>query len=220
MRTAGSNRAATSEAIRAASLDLIYKNGFEAASLRELARKVGVQVGSLYNYFKTKDDLLVFIIKTTFEQRLELLESSLEGVRNPREALSAFVRLSVRFHTHNRQETVVGNRELGRLSKPTLKAVVALRDQYDGRLTEIILSGIESGDFDVPDPRIATFAIIGMVSGISNWYRSNGRLGEAELQEIYIGYALKIVGAKPVAKRATATKAAAKPRATKKASAA
>lgn len=196
MRTVGSNGEATSEAIRQASLELIYEVGFEAASLRTLAKKVGVHVSSLYNYFNSKQDLLTFIIRTTFEQRLVRLEKALDGITDPREALIAFVRQAVDLHTRHKEEAVIGDRELGRLSPEIRAEVVALRDSYDRRITQILRQGIATGAFTISEPRIATFAIIGMISRVSKWHKGNGRLSEGELEELFVGYILQMVGAK------------------------
>ena len=57
-RTHGSDGAKTSVAIREAAADLFFRRGYEATSLREVAAAVGVQVGSLYNHIKGKEELL------------------------------------------------------------------------------------------------------------------------------------------------------------------
>ncbi len=197
MRTAGSNSAGTRKAIRSASLELIFRHGFEAASLRALAKKVGIQVGSLYNYFESKEELLVYIIKNSLEERLEKLEPILDGIDDPVEALRAFVKFNVKFLTQRKQEAVVANRDLLLLSPKNLKEVVALRDRYDGLLTGIIEAGVKKGVFTVADVRVATFAIIGMFSGIAGWYRPSGRLSPTQLEDTYADYALSILGAGP-----------------------
>ena len=46
------------QAIRDAGLRLIYRHGYEVMSLRQLAREVGIQAGSLYNHISTKQQLL------------------------------------------------------------------------------------------------------------------------------------------------------------------
>lgn len=195
MRTTGSNQKKTLSAIRSASLDLIFKRGFESASLRTLSRKVGIHVGSLYNYFDTKEDLLVFIIQNSLEDRLGELNARLAEIDDdPQTALRVFVELSLRCHTYRRREMIIGTRDMHNLSSQNLKAVVALRDEYDTRLTEIVQAGQRAGVFKVADARIATFAIIGMLSGVSNWFRSNGRLSYEELLEMYLDYAFAIVG--------------------------
>src|SRR5204863_7239531 len=59
-RTTGEN---TAEEIRSVALDLFYKRGFQATTLRDIAAKVGIQVGSLYNHIASKGELLFEIME-------------------------------------------------------------------------------------------------------------------------------------------------------------
>ncbi|WP_373237574.1 TetR/AcrR family transcriptional regulator [Cohaesibacter celericrescens] len=56
-RISGSGGEKTLHAIYDASIELIYQNGYEAVSLRQLAGTVGIQVGSLYNHIASKQEL-------------------------------------------------------------------------------------------------------------------------------------------------------------------
>ena len=52
-----------------------------------------------------------------------------------------------------------------------------------------------TGAFRVADPKIASLALIAMLTGVNTWYRSEGRLSLAEVQEIYWDMARRMVGA-------------------------
>ncbi len=52
----------TREKILDVAIDLISKKGFEAVSIREIAREVGIRESSIYNHFKSKDEILDTII--------------------------------------------------------------------------------------------------------------------------------------------------------------
>ena len=63
MRAANSNGEETEKAIREAAVKVIAKHGFQAASLREIAKEVGIRAPSLYNYIKSKEKLLYDLLK-------------------------------------------------------------------------------------------------------------------------------------------------------------
>lgn len=197
MRKTGPRSAPTREAIRAASLALIFKKSFAAMSLRDLAREVGIQPGSIYNYIKTKEDLLNFLIRDALERRLERIEQAVTASPDPVAGLRAFVGLTFDFHTREAREMVVGDGEMRSLTPAHRRAVVRLRDRYDRHLTDIIEKGREAGLFTVADARIATFAIISMISGVSRWYVEGGRLPYEALLDQYLGFAFAIVGHVP-----------------------
>ncbi len=61
------NKERTQHAILKAALELFSKKGFHAATTKEIARKARIAEGTLFNYFRTKEDLALFF----FEQELE-----------------------------------------------------------------------------------------------------------------------------------------------------
>ena len=63
-RTTGSDGEKTEAALREAALALIARHGYEAVSIRQLAKEVGVQAAALYRYFPTKEDLLFSLIRS------------------------------------------------------------------------------------------------------------------------------------------------------------
>src|SRR5690606_3345912 len=77
-RTSGSDGRRTGEAIRRAAIDLIAERGFEAVTLRDLADAVGIQAGSLYRYFPSKNALLLTIMEEHLE---DLTGREAEGSR-------------------------------------------------------------------------------------------------------------------------------------------
>jgi hypothetical protein len=59
------------------------------------------------------------------------------------------------------------------------------RDQYERILVEIIEEGTATGEFQVKDAKIASFAILQMLTGIANWYRPGGRLTPRQISGLY-----------------------------------
>lgn len=196
-RTAGSNGAKTLEAIREAGADLIYRHGYEAMSLRALAAAVGVQVGSLYNHIKTKQDLLFFLMRSHMEQLLAERDAC-EGVFHPASPparLRAFVEFHLGFHLTRKRDISLANFELRSLEPDNYAVVVAMRADYERTLTDILTAGRESRDFAVPEPRLAAFGILSMLTGACMWYRPEGRLSKADIIAAYTDMATKSVAA-------------------------
>jgi AcrR family transcriptional regulator len=185
VRTVGSNGARTMEAIREAGLGLIFEHGYEAMTLRQLATEVGLQQGSLYNHFRTKQELLFKLIMHHMENLLAELDRALSGIADPVERLSAFVAFHVRYHITRRREVFISYSELRSLERENYKAVVALRGRYEDVLTGIISEGVAAGSIRTADARIAAFGLIAMLSGIVNWYQPKGRRTADEIAAIY-----------------------------------
>ena len=193
-RTTGSTGARTEIAIRAAAVELIAAHGFEAMTLRQLADKVGVQPGTLYRYFPSKSRLLYQLQVEHLQFLLTRWEVERPAGADPLARLRAFVDFHVRSHTLRRREVFVANMELRSLAPADRRRVVALRRRYEDILTDILRAGADAGAFHVPDPRIATFAVLAMLTGVGSWYREGGRLGRRELVEQYTQLAIQCVG--------------------------
>jgi len=197
-RTTGSDGARTEEAIRHAAVELIAARGFEAMTMRELAGKVGVQAGAIYRYFPSKAKLLVELLVEHLDFLLEHWQREQPDTDDPVERLRAFVDFHIRSHTLRRREVFVANMELRSLSAADYRRVVALRTRYEDLLTEILRDGVRRGAFRLPDARVATFAILAMLTGVGSWFREGGRLGKRELVDIYTRMVMQCVAAEAV----------------------
>lgn len=193
-RTAGSDGARTHDAIRQAAIALIAERGYEAMTLRELAGRVGLQPGSLYRYFPSKNRMLVELMVEHLEFLLGGWQREQPDTADPRERLCAFVDFHIRSHTLRRREVFVANMELRSLAPPDRRRVVTLRRRYEDGLTDILRAGVDSGVFQVPDPRIATFAVLAMLTGVGTWFNETGRVGKRELINQYTQLVLQCVG--------------------------
>lgn len=194
-RTTGSDGARTEEAIRQAAIALIAERGFEAMTLRELAGRVGVQPGSIYRYFPSKARMLVGLLIEHLKFLIGRWELEQPDTADPVERLRAFVDFHIRSHTLRRREVFVANMELRSLAPADYRRVIALRRRYEDILTGILRAGIGSGAFRLPDARIATFAVLAMLTGVGTWFREDGRLGKRELIDQYTQLVMQCVGA-------------------------
>jgi AcrR family transcriptional regulator len=185
-RTAGSNGLRTAAAIRSIGLGLIYRRGFEAMSLRELAAEVGIQAASLYNHIRTKQDLLFDLIRDHMEDLLAQSDAALAGA--PADATSrlrAFIALHLSCHLEKKQEVFVANFELRALEPRHHARIVAMRRAYEEKLIALLDSGVAAGDFESGDTRITAYAILAMLTGACTWYKPEGRLTKAEIVNLH-----------------------------------
>lgn len=173
-RTTGSHSDITGPKVREAALRLFAKNGYAAVSMRALASEVGVQAGALYNYTPDKQTLLFTLLCAHME---ELLDASEDDIRlAPIERLRKFVEFHIRFHADRPDEVFISYMELRNLTPENFTTVEALRRKYEDRLENILRSGDATGDFAIADTKIATLAVIAMLTGVNTWFRAGGRL--------------------------------------------
>src|SRR5215510_9890643 len=81
------------EAILRAATDVFAERGFFNAQVADVARAAGVAAGTVYLYFRSKDDLLVSIFERTMRDALADGRAAVSGVGDPAERLRQFARV-------------------------------------------------------------------------------------------------------------------------------
>jgi AcrR family transcriptional regulator len=189
-RAARSGQSPTAVAIRSAAVELFYERGFEATSQRQLADAVGIQVASLYNHIRSKEDLLADIMKAAMSQLIESTRAAVDSAATPEEQLRAFMVEGITFHAEYQKLALVGNTELRSLTNHNHAEVVALRDEYEELLKSILRACVKRGTVDVENVTIAAFAGVAICVHVASWYRSEGSLPlEGVIRELLASYA-------------------------------
>lgn len=197
-RKTGSHSDITGPRMREAALRLIARHGYAAVSMRQIAREVGVQAGALYNYTPDKQSLLFDLMRAHMEELLEArAEAAVEG--DALTKLEAFTRFHIRFHLPRSDQVFVSYMELRNLEPGNFAQIERLRRVYEDELEAILLQGAHEGVFDMEDSRIASLALIAMLTGVSTWYRAEGRLSVDRIEEIYWDLVARSVGARGAA---------------------
>lgn len=189
-RTQGSHAGITGPRLREAALRLFAHHGYAAVSMRQIAAEIGVQAGALYLYTPDKQALLFDLMRDHLEHLLADLQPP-EG--SPEMQLESFVRHHIRYHLDRPDLVFIAYMELRNLEPENFAVIEALRRDYETRLETILKRGKAEGVFDVADTKLATMALIAMLTGVTTWYREGGRLDRATIEALYWEMARKSV---------------------------
>lgn len=193
-RTIGSFAEQTGPRIREAAQELFARHGFAAVSMRQIAARVGVQVGAIYQYTPDKQSLLFRIMDDHMDALLAAWAEARGGDTAPAR-LDAFTAFHVRYHLARPDEVFIAYMELRSLDPANFEAIEAKRRAYEAELQSILSDGAAAGVFTVEDARLTTMAIIAMLTGVTTWYRAGGRLDAAEIERLYVLMVRRMVGA-------------------------
>jgi len=72
-------------------IDLINENGFKNTSMKMIADKTGIAVGTLYNYFSNKEEMIFHVIKKSWKQTFKKLDSILNENLSAEKKLEEFI---------------------------------------------------------------------------------------------------------------------------------
>jgi len=163
------------------------RRGYHGASVEEIARALKMTKGSLYYYFRDKQDILFGCHEYSLGVALALLEQ-VEAEPVPpdqrlRRLVAGFVHLII--------DELRGSGltlELEALPRPLLQKVVAKRDRFDRGLRKIIQDGMDQGLFAPGDPKLLAFALMGALNWISRWYDPHGGASSDEIAASFANY--------------------------------
>lgn len=184
----------TADAIQKAAAELFYQHGYEATTLRQVAAKVGIQVGSLYNHIDGKDDLLRSIMTGIMADLIAAQKAVVNSHEDTIETLRAMMDCHIRFHAQRARDVFIGNSELRSLDKKDRRKVVAQRDEYEQMFRELIDKAGAQGRADVLDARLQAYAIVAMGTHVSSWYRPKGSMSLDEIVHVYTVMVLRQLG--------------------------
>jgi AcrR family transcriptional regulator len=188
--------------IRQAALARFVHHGFAATGIRDIAAAAGLTTASLYHYIGTKDDLLVDIMTEITGSLMERAGRALAAIDRPDERLAVLVQLHVWVHGARRMSAIVADTELRALSGKRREQVLAQRDRYEGLWRGILEDGVKAGVFMLEEPKVATFALLEMCTGVSHWYSDRGPVPLERICRLYADWALALTrasrGGRPV----------------------
>jgi len=139
--------AAKYQAILDAALEIFARNGFYEAKITEIARLAGVADGTIYLYFKNKDDLLISLFEAKLEEVNAGLRHELEGVVDARERLRRIIRYHLRRAGEQPTLTAFMTIELRRSQKFMKRYAKAQLAEYLGQWEDVVEDGKREGTF-------------------------------------------------------------------------
>ena len=166
-----------------AAAELFMEKGYLATSMRELAKRVGLeQASSLYNHLKSKEEVLQKICFDHAEYFISGISHIEQSENSPAEKLKALIHLHISIATEDPSSVTVFNDEWRHLSQPFLQDFLNKRRNYEQRFKAIIELGIESGVFKNIDPSVALYTILTSIRWIHYWYKPERNVSVEKLE--------------------------------------
>ncbi len=135
------------DAILRAAIDVFAERGYFNAQVADIARAAGVAAGTVYLYFRSKDDLLVTIFERTVKAQLQEGRAVTAAVADPAERLRRFAQLHLSMLGRDRKLAIVFQVELRQSLKFMERFSSTLLREYLGQIRAAIEQGQEQGLF-------------------------------------------------------------------------
>ncbi|MFQ5744018.1 MAG: TetR family transcriptional regulator [Acidobacteriota bacterium] len=170
--------------IYAAAARIFCDKGYGQASMSDIAAAMGMTKAGIYHHIVSKDELLFGIMSYGMDLFEEMVLDRVSQIRDPVERLRAAIRGHVLLVTRDRPKEVTVVLNESHTLKGEYRELINKRKRCYIRFLEATFNEmIDQGLTQSIDPRVATFAMLGMINWIYQWYRPEGRLKDTELAE-------------------------------------
>jgi TetR/AcrR family transcriptional regulator, fatty acid metabolism regulator protein len=186
-------RADKRDAILRAAIDTFAARGFFNAQVADVARAAGVAAGTVYLYFRGKDDLLISIFERTMTEAIAEGRETLQAVEDPIDRLREIARLHLGRLGRDRCLAVVFQIELRQSTKFMERFSSTQLREYLGIIREVIADGQVRGTFRRNvNPTLAAKLFFGALDEMAtNWILSRRKYslaGEVDaIVELFVG---------------------------------
>jgi len=164
------------EEFLATALRRFSQHGYAATSTRDICSDVGLVPSAMYNYFPSKESVLLAIEEREMVQMQAGLDALLHNSADdpPLTRFRVALRFILSSALRRQQAWRLMAEMLRSLSNRSKARVVARRDHFQNALRNLMDEAIASGDLSPRDTHLATLYIFGIAEGMSGWYRASG----------------------------------------------
>ncbi|MEM9063800.1 MAG: TetR/AcrR family transcriptional regulator [Pseudomonadota bacterium] len=170
--------------------ELLSSRGYQASTIREIAKNCGMLPGSIYYHYPNKDALLVAVYEEGVRRLADRVETALEGLEDPWQRLERALATHVAMIIEPTAYASVIIRILPDAAPEVTSDLIRLRDRYEAILRALIEA------LPLPpatDQRLLRLLLIGAANHVPVWHRAGGDASPEqiarELMRMVRGYA-------------------------------
>ncbi len=163
------------ESILESATKVFAKTGFYKAKAVEIARRANIAVGTIYNYFKNKDDILISIFNERIGELNRSLRTAIQQTDDPDEKLGIILDSTISMMESDRELAEVVTIELRQSSKFFSSTAIASVVEFLDILTDVIHQGQQRGIYraDMDARVVALIALGGLENLLHVWVLSD-----------------------------------------------
>jgi AcrR family transcriptional regulator len=185
--------------VLAAATAIFHEQGYDGASIEDIARRLGILKGSLYYYISSKEDLLFRIVSEVHAESQAILDGSFdEPGLGALERIALYVRRQAIFNVRNVNRISVYYREVDRLSEDRRQEMRRQRRAQHAKVTELLEQGQRAGEVDPAiNPLLASHCVFATLVWLYTWYKRGGAIGEEQVADCCVAFVLGGLRATP-----------------------
>ena len=160
--------------VLAAAAKVFAEKGYWETSVDDIATQLDLTKGTIYYYFSSKSELYLEIQLSAVKQAIGSVENIVRHGEGPTTTLRKIVAAQVRETLSGLNQYAVLLHDPYVLSGDAFQTLRNAQREYERLITEVIESGMQSGEFRPGIPKLTAFTILRATMGVAKWYRPSG----------------------------------------------
>jgi AcrR family transcriptional regulator len=162
---------------------LFRQKGFDGTSIRDISSAAGMQSGSPFYHFKTKQDILVAVMEQGLAEGLRRLEQALAAPGTAEQKFTRMIRAQLSTILEEGNDFIpVLLYDWRSLTEESRRHIVAINDRYDA-LWQPLIDEFQRAGTMPDDAQHVRLLLMGAINWTGRWYRAGGRLSLDEIAE-------------------------------------
>lgn len=170
---------------------LFRVKGYERTTVRDLAAAVGIQSGSIFHHFKTKEEILKAVMEEVIIYNTHLMRTKLAAASSAKEEVLALITCEIEAITGVTGDAMsVLVYEWRSLNEVNQRDILKLRDEYEQLWLDALDKAKAEGQIKA-DTFILRRFLTGALSWTTTWYKRDGEISIEDLAEQALLLAIK-----------------------------
>jgi AcrR family transcriptional regulator len=169
---------------------LFRDRGYDATSVSDVARALGMTKAGLYHHFESKEALLFEIMMYGLERVRDEVIVPVRAVRDPEERLRQVIVRHARIATRGHGAIAHLGDEIRALPASSRRQVERRMRVYFDLIRDTLIELKAAGRLREVDPTVAAFSLLGMILWLPRWFRVGGRLDQGAVANDIASFAL------------------------------
>ncbi|CUB15824.1 Fatty acid metabolism regulator protein [Bacillus subtilis] len=168
-----------------AAVEVIAENGYHQSQVSKIAKQAGVADGTIYLYFKNKEDILISLFKEKMGQFIERMEEDIKEKTTAKEKLALVISKHFSLLADDHNLAIVTQLELRQSNLKLRQKINEILKGYLNILDSILMEGIQSGELkEGLDVRLARQMIFGTIDEtVTTWVMNDQKYDLAALSD-------------------------------------
>jgi AcrR family transcriptional regulator len=164
--------------------EVFHRKGYDNTSMSDVAEAAGLTKAGLYHHVSSKESLLFTVLDSGLDLTESYVMKPLDRIADPVERLKTMIDLHLRLVLEERNLEVTGLlHECKTLSPSDRTRVNRRKKEYVKMTTKLVADVIKKHHVKDIDPKLAAFALLGMLNWTYQWYKPTGSSTREQIVE-------------------------------------